>query len=126
MIDVPDPDANRFRFEPRVASMRRLRRRLRPRPRPRFKGPSFNRIIPNILTLLGLCAGLTAMRFAIEGRFGAAAVSIATRKVSGPTLRVSLLWSSHSPLICLSLTKVPFVLSKSRTKTLPALVSTAQ
>ena len=41
-----------------------------------FKGPSFNRIIPNILTLLGLCAGLTAMRFALEGRFGAAAVSI--------------------------------------------------
>jgi CDP-diacylglycerol--serine O-phosphatidyltransferase len=33
-------------------------------------------VIPNIMTLLGLCAGLTAIRFAIEARFGAAAVSI--------------------------------------------------
>ncbi len=57
---------------------RRLRglRRLRPRDRPRYKGPSFNRMIPNILTMLGLCAGLTAMRFALEQRFGPAAVAI--------------------------------------------------
>lgn len=46
------------------------------RTRPRFKGPSFNRLIPNIMTLLGLCAGLTAMRFALEGRFGSAAVGL--------------------------------------------------
>jgi CDP-diacylglycerol---serine O-phosphatidyltransferase len=59
----------------RVSPIRRLRR-LRPRPRPRFKGPSFNRIIPNLLTLIGLCAGLTSMRFALEGRFGAAAVAV--------------------------------------------------
>ena len=82
MNDLPDKDGGRARFEQRVASMRRLRRRLRPRERPRFKGPSFNRIIPNILTLLGLCAGLTAMRFALEGRFGAAAVSITSRAAS--------------------------------------------
>jgi CDP-diacylglycerol--serine O-phosphatidyltransferase len=60
----------------RVSPMRRLRRRLRPRQRPRFKGPSFNRMIPNIMTMLGLCAGLTAMRFALDGRFGASAVAI--------------------------------------------------
>jgi CDP-diacylglycerol---serine O-phosphatidyltransferase len=59
----------------RVSPINRLRH-LRPRPRPRFKGQSFNRIIPNLMTLLGLCAGLTAMRFALEGRFGAAAVAI--------------------------------------------------
>jgi CDP-diacylglycerol---serine O-phosphatidyltransferase len=59
-----------------VSRMRRLRR-YRPRPRPRFNGPSFNRIIPNLMTLLGLCAGLTAMRFGLEGRFGSAAVAIA-------------------------------------------------
>ncbi len=59
----------------RVSPIRRLRK-LRPRVRPRYKGPSFNRIVPNLLTLLGLCAGLTAMRFAVEGRFGAAAVAI--------------------------------------------------
>ena len=43
----------------RVSPIRRLRR-LRQRRRPRYKGPSFNRMVPNILTLLGLCAGLTA------------------------------------------------------------------
>jgi CDP-diacylglycerol---serine O-phosphatidyltransferase len=78
MSGAPGP-ADAFRSDPgrsRVSPMRRLHRRLRPRERPRFKGPSFNRIIPNIMTLLGLCAGLTAMRFALEGRFGAAAVSI--------------------------------------------------
>ncbi|HEY2131371.1 MAG TPA: phosphatidylcholine/phosphatidylserine synthase [Acetobacteraceae bacterium] len=60
-----------------VSPIHRLQRRLRPRHRPRFKGPSFNRMIPNILTMLGLCAGLTAMRLALEGRFGSAAVAIA-------------------------------------------------
>ena len=59
----------------RVSPINRFRR-LRPRARPRFKGPSFNRLIPNLMTLLGLCAGLTSMRFALEGRFGSAAVAI--------------------------------------------------
>ena len=59
----------------RVSPMRRLHR-LRARARPRFKGLSFNRIVPNLLTLIGLCAGLTSMRFAHEGRFGSAAVAI--------------------------------------------------
>ncbi|MGH7154505.1 MAG: CDP-alcohol phosphatidyltransferase family protein, partial [Acetobacteraceae bacterium] len=59
---------------PRVSPIRRLR--LRPRARPRYKGPSFNRLIPNILTLVGLCAGLTGMRFALGGHFGPAAVAI--------------------------------------------------
>lgn len=53
----------------------RARRRAR-RVRPRFKGPSFNRMIPNLMTLVGLCAGLTAIRFGLEGRYGAAAVAI--------------------------------------------------
>ena len=34
-------------------------------------------MIPNLLTMIGLCAGLTAMRFALEQRFGPAAVAIA-------------------------------------------------
>ncbi len=55
--------------------------RVRPRQRPRFAGPSFNRMIPNLLTMLGLCSGLTSMRFALEGRFGAAAVAIAVSAV---------------------------------------------
>jgi CDP-diacylglycerol--serine O-phosphatidyltransferase len=67
---------------PAASPIRRLRRyRPRPRKRPRYKGPSFNRMIPNIMTMLGLCAGLTAMRFGLEGRFGAAAVAIAVAAV---------------------------------------------
>ena len=65
-----------------VSSIHRLRRyRPRPRNRPRYKGPSFNRMIPNLLTMLGLCAGLTSMRFGLEGRFGSAAVAIAVAAV---------------------------------------------
>ncbi len=52
-------------------------RRLRPRTRPRFNGWSFNRMLPSILTMLGLCAGLTSIRFAIDARFGEAAAAIA-------------------------------------------------
>jgi CDP-diacylglycerol--serine O-phosphatidyltransferase len=65
-----------------VSPIRRLRRyRPRPRNRPRFKGPSFNRMIPNLMTMLGLCAGLTSMRFGLEGRFGSAAVAIVVAAV---------------------------------------------
>src|ERR1700728_1326923 len=72
MSEAPRPD---LASSSRVSPMRRLRRR-RQRRRPRYKGPSFNRMVPNLLTLLGLCAGLTAMRFSLEGRFGSAAVAI--------------------------------------------------
>jgi CDP-diacylglycerol--serine O-phosphatidyltransferase len=64
----PRQDAHRDPAEAR-GPIRRLRRRLRPRTRPRFEGRSFNRLVPNILTLIALCAGLTAIRFALEGRF---------------------------------------------------------
>jgi len=72
MSGSPRPD---WHSPGRVSPINRLRR-LRPRARPRFKGQSFNRIVPNLLTLIGLCAGLTAMRFAFEGHFGSAAVAI--------------------------------------------------
>ncbi len=55
----------------------RLLLRLRTRQRPRLRAGAFQRMIPNLLTMLGLCSGLTAMRFALEGRFGSAAVAIA-------------------------------------------------
>jgi len=63
--------------------MIRLKRRTRrtvERP-PRLHGLSINRMLPNILTMLALCAGVTAMRFAIDGRFEAAVVSIITAAV---------------------------------------------
>lgn len=59
--------------EIRSSPVSRLKTRFRPRARPRFAGMSFNRMMPNILTLLGLCAGLTSMRYALDDRFGAAA-----------------------------------------------------
>jgi len=70
-----------IRFDPRseqarVTPMQRWRRRLQARQRPRFKGLSFNKMIPNLMTMAGLCCGLTSMRFAMEARYGAAAVAI--------------------------------------------------
>lgn len=49
---------------------------LRQKIRPRVKGISFNRIIPNLLTILGLCAGLISIRSAIHGRFNEAVIAI--------------------------------------------------
>lgn len=49
---------------------------LAPTPRPRFKDISLNKLIPNILTVLALCAGLTAIHFGLQGRFEPAVVAI--------------------------------------------------
>ena len=49
--------------------MRRARMR-------RAGGQSFNRLIPNILTLLALCAGVTAMRYALEGAWERAVIAV--------------------------------------------------
>ena len=52
-------------------------RTRRPRMRSRrLSDLSVNRMIPNILTLLALCAGMTAIRFAIGGNFEGAVFSI--------------------------------------------------
>lgn len=51
----------------------RVRRRMRTR---RLSGLSVNRMVPNILTLLALCAGMTAMRFAMGGNFEGAVFAI--------------------------------------------------
>jgi len=54
----------------------RLRRpRLRVRVRP-IRGFSFNRMIPNILTLLALCAGMTAIRLALAENYKNAVIAI--------------------------------------------------
>ncbi len=61
--------------------MRPIETKLR-KPRPRrvrvrpISGLSINKMIPNILTLLALCAGMTAIRFAINDKFEAAVVAI--------------------------------------------------
>ncbi len=61
---------------PRPAFPQPLGRRRRLRRRPRYKGPSFNRMMPNLLTLLGLCAGLTSIRYALDARWQAAALAV--------------------------------------------------
>jgi CDP-diacylglycerol--serine O-phosphatidyltransferase len=55
--------------------------RRRPPRRPRLQGLSFNRMLPNLLTLVGLCVGFTAIRYAFENRFGAAVIAIAVAGV---------------------------------------------
>ncbi len=52
---------------------RRRNRAIRP---PRIPGLSINRLIPNILTLLALCAGLTSIRFGLHEQWERAVVSI--------------------------------------------------
>ena len=51
----------------------RLRRHLRVKP---IRAFSFNKMIPNILTLLALCAGMTAIRFALEEHYRQAVIAI--------------------------------------------------
>lgn len=54
----------------------RLKRHHRPRRRPRIPGLSINHLIPNVLTLLALCAGLTSIRFALHGNWKGAVLAI--------------------------------------------------
>lgn len=49
---------------------------MSPVRRPRLKALPFNRMIPNILTLLALCAGLTAIRFALQEQWVPAVVAL--------------------------------------------------
>jgi CDP-diacylglycerol--serine O-phosphatidyltransferase len=57
---------------PRVRTrVRRPRMRVR-----RLSSFSVNRMVPNVLTLLALCAGMTAIRFSINGQFQEATIAI--------------------------------------------------
>ena len=49
---------------------------MRRRPGPRLRDQSINRLIPNILTVLALCAGLTSIRFALQDRWDLAVLAI--------------------------------------------------
>jgi CDP-diacylglycerol--serine O-phosphatidyltransferase len=51
-------------------------RRPRMRVRRRLSDFSVNRMVPNVLTLLAVCAGMTAIRFAVSGKFEAACYAI--------------------------------------------------
>ncbi len=58
---------------PKVRMRGRVRR---PRMRRRLSDLSVNRMVPNVLTLLALCAGMTAIRFAVNGDFQYAVFAI--------------------------------------------------
>ncbi|MBC7906315.1 MAG: CDP-diacylglycerol--serine O-phosphatidyltransferase [Rhodospirillaceae bacterium] len=62
-------------FKPQPGRVRRTRA-IRP---PKIPGLSINRLIPNILTLLALCAGLTSIRFGLHGQweYGVCAILLA-------------------------------------------------
>ena len=55
--------------------------RMQRLPVARLRDHSFNRLIPNILTLLGLCAGLTSVRLGMLGRWELAVAAIAVAAV---------------------------------------------
>ncbi len=42
----------------------------------RLRDQSLNRLIPNMLTIIALCAGLTAIRFGLQGRWEAAVMAV--------------------------------------------------
>ncbi len=87
---------NEARSKPRHGFRGRLRR-FRPRTRPRYRGPSFNQLVPNLLTLLGLCSGLTAIRFALDGGWPqAGALLVLAAVIDGLDGRIARLLNATS------------------------------
>jgi CDP-diacylglycerol---serine O-phosphatidyltransferase len=71
------------------------RRRIRVRP---ITSLSLNRLIPNILTLLALCAGMTAIRLALHEKFESAAIAIIIAGIlDGMDGRIARLLKGTSP-----------------------------
>lgn len=56
---------------------RRSSKRRKGRGKHRIQRDQLSRLLPNALTMLGLCAGLTAIRFALEGQWNTAILLIA-------------------------------------------------
>lgn len=57
------------------------RRRVRSQARARLKGLPFNRLIPNILTVLALCAGLTAILYGFQAQWKYAVLAVVVAAV---------------------------------------------
>jgi CDP-diacylglycerol---serine O-phosphatidyltransferase len=71
------------------------RRRIRVRP---ITSLSLNRLIPNILTLLALCAGMTAIRLGLHEKFESAAIAIIIAGIlDGMDGRIARLLKGTSP-----------------------------
>jgi CDP-diacylglycerol--serine O-phosphatidyltransferase len=66
--------------------------------RRRLSELSVNRMVPNVLTLLALCAGMTAIRFAINGQFEYAVFSVIAAGIfDGLDGRLARLLKATSP-----------------------------
>jgi CDP-diacylglycerol--serine O-phosphatidyltransferase len=75
--------------------LRRPHVRVRVRPLPSL---SINRMIPNILTLLALCAGMTAIRLGIVGKYEPAVIAIIVAGIlDGLDGRIARLLKGTSP-----------------------------
>src|SRR5436305_15075356 len=63
----------------------KMRKRLPPRSISALREElPFGKFIPNALTLLGLCTGATAIRFALSGHWQGAVVAVMIAAVLGP------------------------------------------
>ena len=68
------------------------------RPHTRLRDIPLRMLVPNVLTLLAICSGLTAIRFAIEGRIELALAAIILAAVlDGIDGRVARFLKSSSP-----------------------------
>jgi CDP-diacylglycerol--serine O-phosphatidyltransferase len=78
----------------RSSRVRVRRQRMRVRRIPEF---SVNRLVPNVLTLLALCAGMTAIRFALNDNFqGAVSAIIVAGVLDGLDGRIARLLKATS------------------------------
>src|SRR5690242_14080262 len=85
------------RRAPVAMRSRRVRMR-RPRMRRRLSDLSVNRMVPNVLTVLALCAGMTAIRFAVNGEFQYAVFAIIAAGIfDGLDGRLARLLKATSP-----------------------------
>ncbi len=60
---------------------RKPRKRVASQTRARLRGLHFNRLIPNILTVLALCAGLTAILYGYQGKWKFAVLAVVVAAV---------------------------------------------
>ena len=73
-------------------------RRHDDRPRLRFREQPISRLFPNMITLAGMCCGLSAIRFAIAGRFDlAVGFILAAALIDGMDGRVARMLGATSP-----------------------------
>lgn len=92
------PPERRKGLRPRIFRRGDGVRARRPRrPLPRLRGLPLQRLIPNAMTVLALCAGLTSIRFALQERWEQAVVAILVAAVlDGLDGRVARLLNAQS------------------------------